>query len=349
MCSLLSIHEGDIVLVQQISLAHGEGGELTHRLIEDIFIKAFGHSKQAQLDAAIMNISSQTLAVTTDSFVVKPIFFPGGNIGKLAITGTVNDLAVSGAIPKFITAGFIIEEGFPISTLREVVHSMASEAMSAGVRIIAGDTKVVEKGSVDGLFINTTGIGEIQEKNQLKPETVKEGDAVIISGTIGDHGISIISARGELGILTDVESDCASLNHLTKELTEKIDGIRIMRDPTRGGLATTLVELCEDFHLTIELDETAVPVRNDVQGTCEILGFEPLYLANEGKVVMIVDSKDVDVAIDIMRNNDLGENAKVIGYVNACHEQQGKLLLKTTVGTTRRLHRLTGLLLPRIC
>jgi hydrogenase expression/formation protein HypE len=336
-------------LTQRISLAHGEGGELTHQLIKDIFIQSFNHSSQTQFDSAILSIPSQTIAVTTDSYVVKPIFFPGGNIGKLAITGTVNDLAVSGAIPHVITAGFIIEEGFPIKSLKEIVNSMAGEAERAGVNIIAGDTEVVEKGSVDGLFINTTGIGAIQEQHRLKPEMVQEGDSVIISGTIGDHGVAIMGARNELGLLTDVRSDCASLNHLIQNLLEEIKGIRIMRDPTRGGLATTLVELCEDFCFTVEINEATIPVRKDVQGACDILGYDPLYLANEGKVVIIIDSNDEQKALDILQKHELGKDASVIGKVTSCHVQPGKLLLKTAVGTTRRLNRLSGQLLPRIC
>lgn len=335
--------------MERISLAHGEGGELTHQLIQEIFIQSFGHSEQTQFDSAILTMPSQTIAVTTDTFVVKPIFFPGGNIGKLAITGTVNDLAVSGAIPHVITAGFIIEEGFPIKSLKEIVNTMAGEAERAGVNIIAGDTKVVEKGSVDGLFINTTGIGVMHEQHQLKPENVQEGDSVIISGTLGDHGVAILSARQELGLLTDVRSDCALLNHLIHELLEEIKGIRIMRDPTRGGLATTLVELCEDFHFTIEIDEASIPVRKDVQGACDILGYDPLYLANEGKVVIIVDSNDKQKALDILMNHEMGKDASVIGQITSCHIQSGKLLLKTAVGTTRRLNRLSGQLLPRIC
>lgn len=335
--------------MQRISLAHGEGGELTHQLIQDIFIQSFGHSEQTQFDSAIITIPAQTIAVTTDSYVVKPIFFPGGNIGKLAITGTVNDLAVSGAIPHVITAGFMIEEGFPIKSLKEIVNAMAQEAERAEVNIIAGDTKVVEKGSVDGIFINTTGLGVIQEKHRLKPEMVQEGDAVIISGTIGDHGVAILSARQELGLLTDVRSDCASLNHPIHELLGEIQGIRIMRDPTRGGLATTLVELCEDFHFTIEIEEASIPVRRDVQGACDILGYDPLYLANEGKVVIIVDSNDQQKVLDILKKHEMGKDASVIGQITSCHDQAGKLFLKTAVGTTRRLNRLSGQLLPRIC
>jgi hydrogenase expression/formation protein HypE len=335
--------------MQRISLAHGEGGELTHQLIQDIFIQSFGHSEQTQFDSAILTIPAQTIAVTTDSYVIKPIFFPGGNIGKLAITGTVNDLAVSGAIPHVITAGFIIEEGFPIKSLKEIVNAMAGEAERAGVNIIAGDTKVVEKGSVDGLFINTTGIGMMQGQHQMKPDMVQEGDSVIISGTIGDHGVAILGARQELGLLTDVRSDCAILNHLIHELLKEIKGVRFMRDPTRGGLATTLVELCEDFLFTMEIDEASIPARRDVQGACDILGYDPLYLANEGKVVIIVDANDKQKTLDILKKHEMGRNASVIGQITSCHVRSGKLLLKTAVGTTRRLNRLSGQILPRIC
>ncbi|OIU70488.1 hydrogenase expression/formation protein HypE [Rossellomorea aquimaris] len=335
--------------MQRISLAHGEGGELTHRLIQDLFIRSFGHSEHTQFDSAILDIPSQTIAVTTDSYVVNPLFFPGGNIGKLAVTGTVNDLAVSGAEPHVITAGFILEEGFPVKSLKEIVNTMAGEAERAGVNIIAGDTKVVEKGSVDGLFINTTGIGVMKEQHRLKPELIQEGDSVIISGTIGDHGVAILSARQELGLVTDVRSDCASLNHLIHDLLGDIKGIRIMRDPTRGGLATTLVELCEDFHFTLEVDEASIPVRADVQGACDILGYDPVYLANEGKVVVIVDSHDEQKALDMLKGHEAGKDARVIGRITSCHVQTGKLLLRTAVGTTRRLNRLSGQLLPRIC
>ncbi|MYL35827.1 hydrogenase expression/formation protein HypE [Pontibacillus yanchengensis] len=335
-------------MVKRISLAHGEGGELTHQLIQEVFIKSFGHSEEAQFDAAICKAPSQTIAVTTDSYVINPIFFPGGNIGKLAITGTVNDLAVSGAIPRIITVGFIIEEGFPLPDLKEIVQSMAREAEHAGVKIIAGDTKVVEKGSVDGVFINTTAIGEIQDKHQLNPNSIEEGDAVIVSGSVGDHGISILGARKEMGLLTDIESDCASLNYLTQELIDNVNGIRLMRDATRGGLATTLVELCEDFQFTVELNAASLPVSNGVKGACDILGFDPLYLANEGKLVMIVDANSKQNVLDIMTNHKLGEKACVIGEVQSC-EEKGKLYLRTAVGTTRRLQRLSGMLLPRIC
>lgn len=336
-------------MVQRISLAHGEGGELTHQLIRDVFLQSFGNKEQTQLDAAVIKGNYQKIAITTDSYVVKPLFFPGGDIGKLAITGTVNDLAVSGATPIAITAGYIIEEGFPIKQLKTIVNNMAKEARKAGVSIIAGDTKVVEKGNIDGLFINTTGIGFIKETNQLRPENIKVGDTVIISGTVGDHGIAILSARDELGLITNIQSDCASINHAIEEVLQKVDGIRVMRDPTRGGLSTTLVELCEENHCTVVLDESSIPIRQEVEGACDILGFDPLYLANEGKVMLIVDSNQKDTVLQILHNHEVTKNATVIGTVTACQEKVGKALLKTPIGSTRRLFRLSGLLLPRIC
>ncbi|MCE7790849.1 hydrogenase expression/formation protein HypE [Salipaludibacillus sp. CUR1] len=335
-------------MAERISLAHGEGGELTHQLIQEVFIQSFGHAEQARLDAAVIPCFSGKMAVTTDSYVVDPLFFPGGNIGKLAVTGTVNDLAVTGAVPKVLTAGFMIEEGFPVSDLKKIVKSMAAEAETAGVSIIAGDTKVVERGSVDGVFINTTGIGAIGEK-YINPAGMKKGDAVIITGTIGDHGIAILSARQQLGLVTDVKSDCASLNTLLHQLLQQTDGIRVMRDLTRGGLATGLVELCEDFSASIELKETSIPVREEVEGACDILGFDPLYLANEGKAVIIVDSKEADKVIHLLQSHKFGKNARLIGLVTSISEKAGKLKLKTPVNTTRRLTRLSGMVLPRIC
>lgn len=329
----------------KISLAHGDGGELSHQLIQNVFVKAFGHYEQAQLDAALLSIANSEIAVTTDSFVVKPLFFPGGNIGKLAVAGTINDLAVSGATPKFLTASYIIEEGFDIKDLEEIVLSMKEEAEKANVRIIAGDTKVVERGSVDGVYINTTGIGYVEKK--LHPETIEEGDSVIISGTVGDHGVAIISARGDLGIRSSVESDCASLNGMIQQIVEHVDGVKIMRDPTRGGFATTLVEIAEDFHATIEIDEEKIPVRDEVMGVCEILGYDPLYLANEGKVIFIVKKEDEETVLDLLRNSEFGKEAAVIGRV--VNKEKGRLMLRTGLGSTRRLNRLSGLMLPRIC
>ncbi|MBT2689540.1 hydrogenase expression/formation protein HypE [Bacillus sp. ISL-47] len=334
---------------QRINLAHGEGGELTHKLIKEVFEKAFGHGEHTKYDAPMLECKSEIIAFTTDSYVVKPIFFPGGNIGKLAVTGTVNDLAVSGAVPKYMTAGFIIEEGLSLRYLKEVVDSMAAEAKKAGIRIIAGDTKVVEKGSADQLFINTAGVGILESGQKLHQENIQEGDSIILSGTIGDHGIAIVSAREELGLISDIKSDCASLNGLIQELLQKVKGIRVIKDPTRGGLATALVELCEDFHFTSEILEESIPIRNDVHGACDILGFDPLYLANEGKMILIVESKNKERVLQILKKHPLGEKAAIIGRVTSRNVSAGELFLKTPLGTTRRLQRLSGMLLPRIC
>lgn len=328
-----------------ISLAHGDGGQLAHQLIREVFVEAFGHDEQAKFDSAILSIDHPKIAISTDSFVINPIFFPGGNIGKLAIAGTVNDLAVSGAEPKFLTASFIIEEGFLIDDLKEIVRSMADEAMKAGVKIVTGDTKVVEKTKGDGVYINTTGIGIY--KDTIDPSNISEGDSIIVSGTIGDHGIAILSARGELGIQTNISSDCASLNRMITEVVENVNNVRIMRDPTRGGLATTLVEICEDFSVTMEIEETKLPIRREVQGACDILGYEPIYLANEGKVIIIVDHNSEEKVLSILKKYEIGKDAKIIGEVTRI--QKGNLLLRTPLGSTRRLERLSGMLLPRIC
>ncbi|MGG5253914.1 hydrogenase expression/formation protein HypE [Neobacillus sp. SM06] len=329
-----------------ISLAHGDGGELSHRLIRDLFIDAFGEKDRAMLDAAILDIAGGKMAVTTDSFVIKPIFFPGGSIGKLAVAGTVNDLAVSGATPAYLTCGFVIEEGFPVADLKQVVTDMAKEARKTGVSIVAGDTKVVERGSADGLYINTTGIG-VFEPNKGCSFECSEGDAIIVSGTIGDHGIAVLAARGELGIAAPINSDCASLNGMVSEVLSQTSGVRMMRDPTRGGLATTLVEIAEDFQLTLQLKELAIPIRSEVQGACDLLGFDPLYLANEGKVILIVADSEKEKILEILRKFPEGRDAAVIGSV--IDKQKGRLLLETPLGSRRMLTRLTGPMLPRIC
>jgi hydrogenase expression/formation protein HypE len=329
-----------------ISLAHGDGGELSHRLIRDVFIEAYGDQDSALFDAATLNIPVDRIAVTTDSFVIKPIFFPGGSIGKLAVAGTVNDIAVSGARPVYLTCGFVIEEGFPISDLKKIVSDMANEAKKTGVSIVAGDTKVVERGSADGVYINTTGIG-IYDIHSGCTLDFEEGDAIIISGSIGDHGVAVLAARGELGISSPVNSDCASLNHMLGEVLQHTNGVRIMRDPTRGGLATTLVEIAEDFQLTMKILESALPVKEEVQGVCDLLGFDPLYLANEGKAIIIASNDEKDRVIDILREFPEGQDAVVIGSISG--KQKGQLLLETPLGSKRLLTRLSGTMFPRIC
>jgi hydrogenase expression/formation protein HypE len=329
-----------------ISLAHGDGGELSHQLICDVFIKAFGDNEAALFDAATLTIPAGKIAITTDSFVVKPIFFPGGSIGKLAVAGTVNDLAVSGATPVFLTCGFVIEEGFPVSELKKIVTDMSSEAKKTGVRIVAGDTKVVERGCADGVFINTTGIG-IYDGDHGCSLAFEEGDVIIVSGSIGDHGVAILTARNELGIHSPVKSDCASLNRMLGKVLENTSSVRIMRDPTRGGLATTLVEIAEDFHLTIKITESDLPVKEEVHGVCDLLGFDPLYLANEGKAILIVASEEKNKVIDILREFSEGRDAALIGSIIG--KERGQLLLETPLGSKRLLTRLSGTMLPRIC
>ncbi|MEH7109460.1 hydrogenase expression/formation protein HypE [Bacillus sp. JJ1764] len=329
-----------------ISLAHGDGGEMSHRLIREIFVESFGDGKAALFDAAEITIQNSKIAVTTDSFVINPIFFPGGSIGKLAVAGTVNDLAVSGAKPAYLTCGFVIEEGFPIAELKKIVSDMADEASKTGVKIVAGDTKVVERGSADGVYINTTGIG-IYETGKGCSLEFEEGDAILVTGTIGDHGIAVLAARGELGITVPINSDCASLNKMLWEVLEQTDGVKIMRDPTRGGLATTLVEIAEDFHLTMKLDELALPVKSEVHGACDLLGYDPLYLANEGKAIIIVAANEKDKILDILKEFPEGKDAKVIGSIIG--KQKGQLLLETPLGSKRLLTRLSGTMFPRIC
>jgi len=328
-----------------ISLAHGDGGELSHRLIRDVFIQSFGHQTEALFDASIVAFPNGQMAVTTDSFVIKPLFFPGGSIGKLAVAGTINDLAVSGAKPLYLTCGFVIEEGFLISDLKKIVEDMAKEAKETGVLLVAGDTKVVERGNADGLFINTTGIGVVDSSR--KDFQFEEGDSIIISGTIGDHGIAVLGARGDLGFTTNVLSDCASLNGMLENVQRSSDNVRIMRDPTRGGLATTLVEIAEDFSLTMVIEEEQIPVKEEVHGVCELLGFDPLYLANEGKAIIIVSGADTDKVLSELHKTQEGKDATVIGKVIGT--QKGQLLLQTPLGSKRILNRLAGMMFPRIC
>lgn len=330
-----------------ISLAHGDGGELSHRLIRDLFVEAFGHHQQAMFDSSIVTLDVNRVAITTDSFVINPIFFPGGSIGKLAVAGTVNDLAVSGAKPLYLTCGFVIEEGFSYSELKTIVLDMAREAEKAGVIIIAGDTKVVERGSCDGVFINTTGIGTIEDQ-KVHPKFQK-GDAIIISGTVGDHGVAILSARGELGLNVPVQSDCATLNKMIEDTLVETKEVRIMRDPTRGGLATALVEIAEDFFLSLVIHEDAIPTKQEVQGACDLIGFDPLYIANEGKVIFIVPEDKKEMVLSALRNHPEGKDAVCIGSVDQVQQEKGQLLLKTPIGARRKLNRLAGVMLPRIC
>lgn len=331
-----------------ITLAQGNGGKQAHELIRKVFAESFGMTKPLT-DSAILEESGFTLAFTTDSYVVDPLFFPGGDIGKLALCGTVNDLAVSGADPEYIAASFIIEEGFPLSDLKNIVRSMSREASKAGVRIVTGDTKVVEKGKCDKLFITTSGIGILdQEKENISTgKEIKPGDKIIINGPLGNHAIAVLGARKNLGFTTPVTSDCASLNHLIKSVLDKCNGVRFMRDVTRGGLATVLNELTEICGSGIKINESAVPVDEPVKGLCEMLGFDPLYLANEGKVLFVVGKGEEEKVLNILRSDPLGRDSSIIGEIVPGKEKL--VILNTSVGGSRILDMPSGLQLPRIC
>ena len=331
----------------EILLEHGSGGELAHKLIEKSFVKVFDNPMLARLDdSAVFDVSGR-LAFTTDSYVVSPIFFPGGDIGKLAICGTVNDLAMSGARPLYLSLAFIIEEGFSQDELSKIVDSIKKTAQEAGVEIVAGDTKVVNRGSADKLFINTAGVGIIPAGVDISGSNARPGDKVILSGTIGDHGIAVLSQREGLSFSTQLESDCAPLGDLVGGLLKASQNIHCLRDPTRGGLATTLNELAEQSKVSIRIEEEKIPVREEVLGACEMLGFDPLYIANEGKLVAIVAADDADEVLEAMQVHRYGKDTAIIGEVTADHT--GRVVMKTSLGASRIVDMLVGDILPRIC
>lgn len=334
----------------KVLLGHGSGGKLSHDLISSLFVKHFKNQYlDKQTDSAIIRLDDCHLSFTTDSFVVDPIFFPGGDIGKLAVCGTVNDLAVSGATPLYLSAGFIIEEGLPYHDLETIVQSMAAEAEKAGVFIVTGDTKVVNRGKCDKIFINTAGIGMIKKQNLHIGEgsMINSGDKIIINGSIGDHGMAVLSARQELNIQSDIQSDCASLNDLIQNVLAVSDGIKFMRDATRGGLATVLSELAEKKNYGIALEESHVLVMPKVRAFCELLGFDPLYVANEGKVVIIADADSAGKVVQTMQDHEFGKDARIIGEIVA--DYPGKAWIRTGIGGKRILDMLAGEQLPRIC
>ncbi len=332
----------------QVLLGHGSGGKLSAELIQGVFLPAFANPVLAQLnDQAVVNVEGVRLAFTTDSFVVKPLFFPGGNIGSLAVHGTVNDLAVGGAHPLFISAAFIIEEGLPMETLRRVVESLRRAADSAGVSVVTGDTKVVEKGSGDGLFINTSGVGVVPAGLALSADQARPGDKVLLSGHIGDHGICILAQREGLEFETTIESDSAPLHSLVQQMLHATTEIRCMRDPTRGGLSSTLNEIAGQSRVGIVLHERSIPVREEVRGACELLGLDPLYVANEGKLVAVVAPEQADAVLTAMRRHPLGADAQIIGTVTG--ENPGLVTMRTVMGATRIVDMLAGDQLPRIC
>jgi len=333
---------------ERITLSHGSGGKATQTLIEAVFLEAFRNPLLEPLeDGAVLTAHGGRLAFTTDSYVVSPLFFPGGDIGDLAVNGTVNDLAVSGARPLWLSAGFILEEGFPVADLERIVGSMAAAAERAGVQVVTGDTKVVQRGKADGCYVNTAGVGVIERPGELGAARARPGDAVIVSGPIGNHGITIMLARGELDIESEVASDTAALNGLVERLLDATPGVRGLRDATRGGVATICNEVARAAGVAVVVDEEAVPVRPDVRGACELLGIDPLYVACEGRLVAIVDGDEVDAAMAALRSHPLGEGAAVIGRVR--DDPPGLVLLKTSFGGTRIVDLLVGDPLPRIC
>lgn len=330
-----------------VVLGHGSGGTLSRDLLNRLFLPELGKAAPRALDdSAVVVMDSQRYALTTDSHVVSPLFFPGGDIGRLAICGTVNDLAMSGATPVALTCGFVLEEGLSFDILQQVVKSMQDAAKEAGVYIAAGDTKVVQKGGADKLFINTSGIGKINDGINISGANAKDGDVIIVSGTIGDHGIAVLSARENLGFETKLESDVAPLNHLVQAMMNAGE-IHVLRDPTRGGLATSLVEISEQSKVTIELDETTLPVKSAVKAACEMLGFDPLYVANEGKLVAFVRESDAEKVLGVMKKNNYGGDAAIIGKVIGVGKAQVRM--RTAIGGTRLVDMLPGEMLPRIC
>ncbi len=333
----------------RVLLAHGSGGKLSHDLIEKSFVSALSNPILNKLDdSAVFELSgSGRLAFTTDSYVVSPIFFPGGDIGKLAVCGTVNDLSMNGAIPLYLSLSLIIEEGLLIGDLQKIVNSIQQAATEAGVKIVTGDTKVVNQGSADKLFINTSGVGVVPPGVDISGANAKPGNKVIVSGTLGDHGIAIMSQRDGLSFSTTLKSDCAPLNQLVAGMLKESRRINCLRDPTRGGLATSLNEIAKQSGVGIEIEEELMPVRDEVRGACELLGLDPLYIANEGKLIAVVEDEAAEGILKRMKKQPYGEGAVIIGRV--CSQHPGRVVIKTPYGSSRILDMLSGELLPRIC
>ncbi|HYG97765.1 MAG TPA: hydrogenase expression/formation protein HypE [Terriglobales bacterium] len=333
---------------EQIVLGHGSGGKLTAQLIETVFLPAFSNPPLNKLDdQAVLQINGSRLAFTTDAFVVTPIFFPGGDIGRLAVNGTVNDLAMCGARPLYLAAAFILEEGLPTDDLRRVVASMSEAAREAGVQLVTGDTKVVNRGKGDKVFVSTTGIGVVERPVSISASMARPGDKIILSGYIGDHGMCILSQRENLEFEGVIESDCAALHGLVAEMLDASTGIHTLRDPTRGGVATVLNEVANHSNVGMLLQETKLPVRDTVRGACEVLGLDPLYVANEGKLLAVVAAESAQAVLERMRQHPLGREARVIGEVISDHP--GMVFMKTEIGGTRVIDTLFGEQLPRIC
>lgn len=331
-----------------ITLAHGSGGKLTHSLVAGIFRKHFSNAILDQGDdAAILPCGDGKLAFTTDSFVITPLFFQGGDIGKLAVCGTVNDLVSAGARPLYLSCGFIIEEGFSLSRLEDIAASMGRTAAACNVQVVTGDTKVVPRGAADGVFINTAGIGRLLDDVHVSGSNAMPGDAIILTGTAGDHGCSILLQREELHLQAAIASDCAPLNGLIEEAYAVTSQLHVLRDPTRGGVATTLNEIAQQSGVGMELEEYSIPVRTEVRGVCELLGLDPLYLANEGKMIVILPQQHAEAVIAALRNHPLGRDAAVIGRV--VEDSRHRVVMKTVTGGSRIVDMLVGDQLPRIC
>jgi hydrogenase expression/formation protein HypE len=332
----------------RILLDHGSGGKISHQLTTDFMLPAFDNPMLSALnDGAVFNIDQGRLAFSTDSYTVDPIFFPGGNIGDLAINGTVNDISMCGAKPLYLSVALIIEEGFPMADLEAIVQTMGSAAAKADVQIVTGDTKVVPKGAADKIFINTSGVGLIPENVDIGGDKARAGDRILISGSIADHGITVLSRREGIRIDSSLKSDSAPLNHMVQEMLSTGKAIHVLRDPTRGGVGTTLNEIAENSKVGIKIYEDRLPVKNEVAGVCELLGFDPLYLANEGKLLAFVPAEDAEAVLEAVRMNEFGTDACIIGEVVS--DYPGKVFMQTRIGGTRIVDMLSGEQLPRIC
>ena len=330
-----------------IVMGHGGGGQLSAELIEHLFVPAFGNSELAELaDAAVLDPGG-LISFSTHTFVVRPRFFPGGNIGELAVNGTVNDVAMRGAIPRYLSIGLILEEGLPLAELGVIVESIASAAAHAGVTIVTGDTKVVDRGHGDGVFINTTGIGTLRDSVDIRPQRAEPGDVIIVSGNVGDHGMAIMSVREGLEFEASIVSDTAALNHMINDVLDTGADVHVLRDPTRGGLAASLNEIANAADVGVLLDERVIPVDRTVVAACELLGMDPMYVANEGKVVAFVPAADADQVLGAMRSHPEGINATIIGEVTSTH--RGMVAARTPLGSTRVVDMQVGEQLPRIC
>ena len=331
-----------------ITLDHGSGGETSHELVDEIFVSRLDNEFLRKLDdSAVLEFSGQTLAMTTDSYVVDPIFFPGGNIGSLAVHGTVNDLAMQGAHPLYLTLGLMLEEGLPMQDLKKIIDSVAEASQEAGVKIVAGDTKVVPRGNMDKIFINTSGIGIIPHGVDVSSHNARPGDKLLINGNVGDHGMAILSRREGLNFETPLKSDSAPLNSLVARMLGASSNIHVLRDPTRGGVATALNEIARNSHVGVVVLEEALPISRPVLSAAELLGLDPLYVANEGKCLVVASDEDVSKVLRAMKKGNYGKNSTIIGEITA--DNPGRVLLKTKVGGTRIISMLTGEQLPRIC